>query len=363
MSGKSKTQPVSDLLAAIDASEAQVERIKARQREDKNRRTIADLKAEVKLLKFECDLERDRSAVLEELRSSKPPKLKAMKARKRQKAGKLPASFVALASDWHTCEVVTKKRTGGINEHNVEIGHERAWEWAKGVVTMLEREMQTCDIETFVLWLGGDFLVNDGMHYKSERATLQSPTQEARIMRDLLGQIIQFFRNTLDVPRIVIPTSFGNHDRTTMKMVPGHGADYSHAQEVYYDLRDWFAISDPSIEFRIAEADYDVVDVHGFKILFHHGHEVNYGGGHSGLAIPISKTVAALQKDYAFDTLCIGHFHTRGIYPRALTNGSLVGPNGYSRTKKFASEPPAQVAFVVDHSRQAIANYYAIWGD
>lgn len=355
---------VDDLLAEVDASEAQAERIKARQRAEQHQRTVKDLKAELKLTRLELALERDKTALLEELRNAthEPAPLEV---RKKKRSGKLPASFVALASDWHTCEVVTLAQTNGRNEHSVEIGHERAWRWAKGVVTMLKREQLTCDIETFVLWLGGDFLVNDGMHYKSERATLQSPTQETRIVRELLGGIITHFRKELDVPRIVIPTSWGNHDRTTVKMVPGHAGDYSHIQEAYRDLKSWFAITDQTIDFRIAESEWSTTDVHGYNILWHHGHKVAYWGATGGLSTAVMKTVAAQRNSgYEFKTFCFGHWHTRGMYERgvALSNGSLVGINGFSTDNKLPGEPPAQVAFVIDHERQDISNWYSIWG-
>lgn len=363
MQGTRDSEPsVDDILEQADVSQAQAERIKARQRAEKAKRTVRDLRAELKVVNLELDLERDKVAVLEELQSP-IPKPKAMRRRRKRKKGeKLPATFVAMASDWHTCELVTKKQTGGYNEHNVEIGIERAWRWADGVVSVLQREQSTCDIETFVLWLGGDFLVNDGMHYKSERATLQTPTQETRIARDLLGEIIQYFRDRLDVPRIVIPTSYGNHDRTTIKMVPGHAADYSHMQEAYRDLASWFGLQEESIEFRIAESDFDLIDVHGYKIMFHHGHGIRYGGGHSGLAIPISKKIASLQKNYEFDVACFGHYHQWGMYPKALMNGSLVGYNGFAEFHSFAKEQPAQMAFLIDHELQQVANYYKIWG-
>lgn len=352
-----------DILSEAASLEAQAERIKARQRDERSLRTIRDLKSELKTVRFELDVERDKTATLLELRNEPAP-MKELKPRKRKRSGKLPASFVALASDWHTCEHVSLKTTNGKNEHNVEIGHERAWNWARSTVKMLKREQETCDVESFVLWLGGDFLVNDGLHYKSERATLQSPTQEARIVRDLLGQVLTYFRAELDVPRIIVPTSWGNHDRTTLKIIPGHAGDYSHAQEIYRDLESWFAITDKTISFQVAESEWNVLDVHGYPILFTHGHKVAYWGATGGLSTALMKTIAAQRTEYDFRTLCIGHYHQRGTYQGgvAFTNGSLVGANGFSIDNKFASEPPAQVAFLIDHERQAISNTYSIWG-
>lgn len=349
-----------DLVEEVEREEVRAVFARA---EHRNRRIVSDLKAENRELHGIVDaLERD-IATLEALRP-KPPKLKVMRPIKRVRGGKLPAAFVALASDWHTCEIVTAKQTGGRNVHDQHIGTERAWRWARGLVRMCKDEQARADVRTLVVWLGGDALVNDGLHYKSERACDLSPPDEARFVRDLLAQIITYLRVELDVPRIVIPTSWGNHDRTTAKMIPGHGGDYSYMQAVYRDLAAWFA-ADPSLEFRIAESEWSTLDVHGYGLLFHHGHALRYGGGVGGLAVPLLRTMGRLHSDYDFDTLCIGHFHQRGMYQggSAFSNGSLVGPNGYSMDLGMPSEAPAQVAFLVDLERREVSNYFAIWGE
>lgn len=332
----------------------------------RHRRTVADLRREIRELNATVDALEEDVATLEALRSppSPPKPMPAVKGAKRAKGAKLPAAFVALASDWHTCEIVTERQTGGGNRHDQEIGTERAWRWAKGLVRMCKDEQARADVRTLVIWLGGDFLVNDSLHYKSERACYLSPPDEARYVRDLLAQIVTYLRAELDVPRIVVPTSWGNHDRTTAKMIPGHAGDYSHMQPVYKDLAAWFA-RDPSIEFRIAESEWQVVDIHGYPILFHHGHTINYKRGAGGPGGPLMRMFPDLKTKYTFRTACIGHFHQRGMYRsgQAFTNGSLVGENGFSTDLALAPEPPAQVAFLIDLERLEISNYYSIWGE
>ena len=349
-----------EILEGIEQADADKAAARAAHR---HRRTVADLRAENHELHATIHALEVDIATLEALRAP-PPKIKVMSPTKRRRGGKLPAAFVALASDWHTCEIVTARQTGGRNVHNQEIGTERAWKWAKGLVRMCKDEQARADVKTLVLWLGGDFLVNDGLHYKSERSCELSPPDEARFIRDLLAQIITYLRAELDVPRIVIPTSWGNHDRSTDKMVPGHAGDYSHVQPVYRDLAAWFA-ADRRLEFRIAEAEWQAVDVHGYPILFHHGHAIRTSGGVGGLAVPLLRSMGRLKSDYAFRSMCIGHHHQRGMYQggAAFSNGSLVGPNGYSIALGLPSEPPAQVAFLIDLERREIANYFALWGE
>ncbi len=349
-----------EILEAVERDEAEKVAARAAHR---HRRTVADLRAENRELNATIDALEEDIATLEALRA-KPKAVKPMPLAKRSRGGKLPAAFVALASDWHTCEIVTARQTGGRNVHNQEIGTERAWRWAKGLVRMCKDEQARADVRTLVVWLGGDFLVNDGLHYKSERACHISPPDEARFIRDLLAQIIIYLRSELDVPRIVIPTSWGNHDRSTEKMVPGHAGDYSHIQPVYRDLAAWFA-GNRTIDFRIGEAEWNTLDIHGYPILFHHGHRVNYKRGAGGPGVPFLRMFPDLKTDYDFRTAVIGHYHQRGMYRsgQAFTNGSLVGPNGFSKDFALASESPSQVAFLIDLERLEISNYFAIWGE
>jgi len=64
-----------------------------------------------------------------------------------------------------------------------------------------------------------------------------------------------------------------------------HTLPHTTVDPMLADLAAWFA-RDPSIEFRIAEAEWQAVDVHGYGLLFHHGHAVRYGGGVGGL-VPV----------------------------------------------------------------------------
>lgn len=358
MTGSARKKKLKQLLAAAEEVDQaqQISRFNHR-----HKRRVSDLQAEVKDLNDHIDVLEDRIDTLEALKV-KPQKLAPLRPVPRR-SGKLPACHVALASDWHTCEHVSAKHTAGKNRHDQSIGEERAWRWADGMIKMAKNDMRTCDIKTVVIWLGGDFLVNDSLHYKSERSCDLSPADEARFIRNLLASILTHIRSSLDVDRIVIPTSWGNHDRSTPKMLAGLASDYSHIQPVYRDLQDWFS-KEKSMEFRISESEWCELNAHGYPLLFHHGHSIRYGGGVGGLAVPLLRHVGRLRSDYSFRTLSVGHFHQRGIYQggAAFSNGSLVGANGYSIALGLPSEPPSQVSFLIDLTRMEVANYYVIWG-
>ena len=360
---ESRSSEIKRKLAAVaDAEQDERDRISERKRMRKVQRNNSSLKGEIRTLSKMLDESAETISTLEALRE-KPKTGKVMREVKSRRKGKLPVAWVALASDWHTCEIVTRAQSNGMNEHNPEIGRERAFEWARNLVTMVKLNQERMDIRTLVLWLGGDFLVNAGMHYGGFWDVSMTPEMEARLIRNLLVEIITFIRAELDIERIHIPTSWGNHDRSSEKIVPGLAKDFSHASIIYEDLASWFA-GDDSITFEIATAEWNLVDVHGYPILFHHGHGIRYGGGVGGISIPLLKKAGVLSRDYSFRTICIGHFHQAQVFGagQAILNGSLVGMNGYSTDGGFPSEPPAQMAFVIDLERLEISDYLRIWG-
>ena len=361
--GESKDSEIKERLAeAADSEQDERDRISERKRMRGVLRSNASLKAENRALAAMLDESASSIATLEALRE-KPRPGRPMKPVKGRRAGKRPVAWVALASDWHTAELVTLDQSNGMNEHNPDIGRGRAFEWARNLVTMIKLSQPRLDVKTLVLWLGGDFLVNSGMHYGGMWDVSMTPEQEARLIRNLLVEIIAFIRAELDVERIHIPTSWGNHDRSSMKIVPGLAKDFSHASIIYEDLASWFA-SDRSITFEISTSEWNLVDVHGYPILFHHGHGIRYGGGVGGLSIPLLKKAGVLSRDYDFRTIAIGHYHQCQIFGagQAVCNGSLVGMNGYSTDGGFPSEPPAQMAFVIDLERLEISDFYRVWG-
>jgi hypothetical protein len=360
---ESKDSKIQQRLAEADEAEQDDrDRIRERKRMRKISRDNLTLKSEIRTLGKMLDEAGVSIEALEALRE-KPKAGKVMREVKSRRKGKLPVAWVALASDWHTAELVSMGQSNGMNEHSPEIGRERAFTWARNLVTMVKLSQPRLDVKTLVLWLGGDFLVNHGLHYGGLWDVSMTSEQEARMIRNLLVEIIAFLRKELDVERIHIPTSWGNHDRTSEKIVPGHAKDFSHASIIYEDLAAWFA-ADPSITFEISTSEWNLVDVHGYPILFHHGHAIRYGGGVGGISIPLLKKAGVLSRDYDFRTIVCGHFHQCQIFGagQAVMNGSLVGMNGYSTDLGLASEPPAQMAFVIDLERLEISDFYRVWG-
>ena len=320
-----------------------------------------EARALLKASEGRCQELSDAIACYESLRSSDLRPIKVKKGQSR--GGKSPHSFLALASDWHSCELVESAETGGRNEHNEHIGKERANSYFVDLVRLIEECQVRFLIDDLILWLGGDFMVGEIHGVESARSCNFAPLEEIAILKEILIGGIDFLLSRLDVPKIRIPCSPGNHGRSTLEYRYRKSMAYSYEAYLYRDLAIHYA-DEKRLDFDTSDEPYKVVDVGGFRMGFHHGHEIRYAGGVGGLAVPFRRNFYKLQSTYDMDALCIGHFHQYGYHSGVgFTNGSLVGWNSYAAGKGLPYEPPAQVAALISHDRKAIGRVMPIWVD
>ena len=283
---------------------------------------------------------------------------------KRKAKGKRdPHTFVALASDWHSAELVNPAEIGGLNRHDPDVGEERAYKYARDVAKMCRSFQDKFTIDDVVLCLMGDFMVNDDLHDESPRCTDLSPLNELRFVKRLLIGTIDHLLSELDVKKIRIPCVPGNHGRSTKKTVHRRQEDYSYEHHIYGDLAEHYA-KEPRLDFDISPMPHKTFQAGPVELGIAHGDRgMTYGGGISGLAIPFAKAVNVWHRRTGCKLWSIGHYHQRGAYPIGFTNGSLVGPNAYARDHQFDLERPSQWVYLVDHERADIGTCAPIWVD
>ncbi len=274
---------------------------------------------------------------------------------------RLPAgSYVMLASDWHMGERVRGETVAWRNEYSPEIAQERAAQFFKSNLRLLNAARSAWDIRDAVLWLGGD-LITGYIHEEYQEENFLSPTEESLLCYDTLVAGIKGFLAASEVARLVIPTSNGNHGRTTAKKRVSSSHKNSYEWMLYQLLAKHFT-DEPRVRFQIAAGYHNILDVYGFKIRFHHGDQIGYGGGIGGLSIPANRRIGRqAQKDpERVDLDCFGHFHQRTYPGMFIGNGSLIGWNAFADAIGCAYEPPAQTSFVVDERYRLVSNYNAV---
>ena len=256
------------------------------------------------------------------------------------------AVAVALASDWHVEEVVRAESVNGLNEFNLGIAEKRIGKFFDGIRRLTEIERDGVEINTLILWLGGDFM-SGYIHEELQESNELSPTQTIVWLRDRILAGIQDLKDRGGYDRIIIPCSFGNHGRTTRKPRYSTGAANSNEWLLYQILAKHL----PSVEWHIAEGYHTYVEVYGKQLRFHHGDGLQYQGGIGGLTIPVEKAIASWNKGKVASLDLFGHFHQFQQNPKWCSNGSLIGFNAFAMQIKAAYEPPQQTFFLLDSKR------------
>jgi len=267
----------------------------------------------------------------------------------RFRAGRRAGAAVALLSDVHAEERV--ERTEAIpNAYDLAIAERRVARFFAGVVWLTRSAAaQTFDIETLIVWFGGDLISGDIHEELLERAEVP-PGAAALMVRDWLVAGLRVLLTELPDVRIVVPCSVGNHGRTTQKMRPATGYGHSWEWLVYQMLGHEFR-TEPRVRIHATRDEMQYLEVFGARLAFHHGHRIRYQGGIGGVTIPAIKAMHRWEQWRPCDYYHFGHYHQRIDLGQIAFNGSVIGPSPYSFAIGGAPEPPTQSFYVLDALR------------
>lgn len=253
------------------------------------------------------------------------------------------ATAVALASDWHVEELVDPRTVNGRNEYNLEVADKRIKAYFQAIDWLIKHHRNSIEIDTLVLWLGGD-LMTGYIHEELEESNQLSPTETVLWLIERLTSGIDFLKQNI---KLKVLCSYGNHGRTTKKRRISTGAKNSYEWMMYKILAQQYE-NDKSVEFTVADGDHVYLDVYRWTLRFTHGDNFSYGGGVGGLSIPIMRGVQRLQSFKHADITCVGHFHQQKDFGDVVVNGSLIGYSPYAVKINASYEPPQQAFFLID---------------
>ncbi len=268
------------------------------------------------------------------------------------------ATAFLVASDWHIEEKVDKKTISGLNHYNLEIAKERSGAFFKNGLKLIKIFQKDIHIDTLVLPLLGDFISNH-LHDELIEENLLLPTDATIYAQNLLASGIEYLLKDKSIKKIKVPCHSGNHGRTTKDRrnatENGHSLEYM----MYCQLANHFR-NEPRVEFLIAEGYHSYIDVYGYTVRFHHGHNMRYGGGIGGITIPVNKAIAQWDKLKQADLDVFGHFHQFMDGGKFISNGSMIGYNAFALSIKASYEPPKQAFFLVDkmHGKSIVTSVF-----
>ena len=257
------------------------------------------------------------------------------------------ATAVLAVSDWHVEETVDPKTVSELNSFNLEVADQRIEKLTQSALRLTEIERGGTDVPVLVLALLGD-LMTGYIHEELREENSLSPTQTLLWLRERVTRMIRTIRDQGNFREIIIPCSYGNHGRTTIK--PRHSTAYKNSYEwlLYKILEQDFT---EGVTWLIGESYHTYLDVYGKTFRFHHGDSVRYQGGIGGLTIPLEKAIASWNKARVADLDIFGHWHTSQQNPKWISNGSLIGYNAYALSIKAGYELPQQTYFLFDKKR------------
>jgi len=342
---------------AAEEAEAEASVAKAFREKLRGQKTNRELRAVIKELANQLDMEQRARECLLTLKDSKPYRFKKHRGR----GGKNAAVTVACLSDIHLDELVDPADVNGRNEHTPEICDAKLQRYAMGVIKLVAKEQTFHDVERHIQWIGGD-LFTGHIHEECIEATAMAPLEAADWIHIRLRALLQHLAENLDVREIVVPWSFGNHGRDGRKpritKAAQHNFEYLLAKSLEREIarEPW----GKKIKFIIETGYLTYLDLGGYTICFHHGDGLSGGGGAGGLSGPINRAVKGWNEHRHADLYVSGHLHQVFDAIHFVANGSLIGMNQFAVRIKARPEPAQQAFFTIDLDRRQKVSFSLI---
>lgn len=309
----------------------------------KNKHNLADFTKKEK--RFVEEIER----LTRELEASKAVKeISSYEIKPKVLSGKSEAVAVVVASDWHLEETVKPETVSGLNEFNLTIADRRIkqfWQSTLRVIGILNKDIE---IKTCVLALLGDF-ISGSIHDELMEGNSLLPMDAIIKAQEHIVSGIEFLLKNSEL-NLVIPCHSGNHARVTKKQ--RHATESGNSLEyfMYHNLALHFK-GNKRVQFVVSPGYHSYIDVLGYTIRFHHGHDIKYGGGIGGIFIPAFKAISQWNKGRPAYLDVFGHFHSRKDGGNFVCNGSIIGYSAFALSIKADFEKPSQLLFLIDKKR------------
>lgn len=344
------------LTADIQAGLDQADRLRADAELAKLRAELAATKGRYSAALRQIDAERERADSLAGLSGlkAKPMPRKARPARPNA------ATALVVLSDWHVEETVTREQTANLNAFDLTVADRRIDELARRIGVLVEHERQLVKIDRIVIAALGDF-ISGHIHEELVETCSLAPMAATRWAAARLRGIIDL---AADMAReVVVCTQPGNHGRSNFGK-PRKATEHDHSFEQNAYLMMASSETRRNVRWEIAEGYLGYLDLDGFVVRYHHGHEIRYQGGVGGITVPVNKAIDKWNRSRPANLDVFGHWHQwswlRGKY---VSNGSLIGMSAYALRIKAEYEAPCQSLVIVDHGRREVSRAVPIWCD
>ena len=145
------------------------------------------------------------------------------------------STAILALSDWHWEERVDPSTVNGLNEFSPAIAARRVQQVVRRAVMLIEMCRHLTTVKDLVVWLGGD-MITGYLHEELEESNYLSPVQATLEVQDAIWTLLQFLRKETGIKHISVPTSQGNHGRTTQRKRISTGYANSYEWLMYRQL-------------------------------------------------------------------------------------------------------------------------------
>lgn len=334
--------------------------LNAERRASKFYRELATERAQKKQLERDLETLASQADVLDALDQSQPDAYETYEVRKGYSGGSATAMLVL--TDWHSEERVDPSTINGLNEYSPEIAAKRVERCVERFLVLLDSVRSISKIEHVVIPVLGD-LITGYIHEELVEENHLSPTEALIFVRDQLHSAVDTIAKEAGVDHIDIYTAAGNHGRTTSKRRIAN----SHKNSYEWLLYQWMAKdyqSDPKVDWHISNGYFNMAEIQGKRVRFHHGDGISYQGGVNGIGVPVMKSIWKWDGSVPADLDVFGHWHQFLFQPKFISCNCLIGYNAYAqKVVKAPYSNPSQTFVVIDKKRPGAVDVREVFCD
>lgn len=258
--------------------------------------------------------------------------------------------FVLLWSDLHAAEQVSYEQMNGLNEYNWEIMLQRHDRMTRALLSFLKNRPYPVD-ELVILGLGdqvtGD--IHDELRETNELVCTEAAVQLGLDAAEWVASLAPYF------PKISLHAVVGNHGRTTRK--PEFKNPHKNWDWIVYKIMELRLAEHENVSIEVPRSFEHVVEVFDRHILMFHGDGIptNMPGVPWGGVQRRTKELfdSWMAQGVYVDHFALGHFHEANVVgqKRIWMNGSVKGPDEYSKKRFGGGRPACQVLCVMHPTR------------
>ena len=323
-------------------------------------RELTTERAQRKQLEDDVELLLAQSEVLESLDSSTPEMYETYEPEPSYSGGDATAMLVL--TDWHCEEQVDPSTINGLNEFNLDIAAKRVEKCVQRFLLLLDSVRSISNIHRIAIPVLGD-MITGHLHDDQKESNYLSPTEALMFARDHLHSAIDTIVKETGVEQVDIYTSAGNHGRISQKP----RVSTAHKQSYEWLLYKWMEKdyrNEPKVKWHVVNSYFNLANIEGKRVRFHHGDEIRYNGGGGGITIPVLKAIRNWDDGLKSDLDVFGHWHQFLRHPKFVSCNCLIGYNAYAQRRvKAAFSHPSQTFIVIDRDRPGAVDVREVFCD